>query len=348
MANDPAKQFKREIVFTKLPLSGTLRYRDIFQLFPADLKGMPTTKVAHKHHPIILEYWYTDKELEQIKVDELFSGLEDLHRLTSLSYRKKELFLSLLTLITTNLFFTYGSFDSRWGFPVLDENEGSEMNKRSSKWCFEWFIWPGLPDQLKINDFTDLSWVRPRVLPWDYYYSHPNFDEDIQAQIKFSNITLQFFDAYFETDETTRQVLDSAIASANAAMEFMSSRKKLALLSAFTAIETMVNFETKDFKPSKCEKCGQDVFKISARYRDFLLKYIGDSESNKKKFNNYYKLRSRIVHTGQDFKTEKLFSEVDDETKYQERLQIAEIVMLSKLSIIFWTIKNRKAKETVK
>lgn len=182
----------------------------------------------------------------------------------------------------------------------------------------------------------------PRVLPWNYYYTHPNFDENIGSQIKFANITLQFFDAYFKMDDATKKVLNSAISSANAAMEFMHTRKKLAILSAFTAIETMVNFETKDFEPSKCDKCNQDIFKISARYREFLLKYIGDSQANKKKFNSYYNLRSKVVHTGQDFKTEKLFSEVDEETKYQERLQIAEVVMISKLSIIFWTIKNTR------
>jgi hypothetical protein len=131
-------------------------------------------------------------------------------------------------------------------------------------------------------------------------------------------------------------------------MEFISSKKKLALLSAFTAIETMVNWDTKDFKPSKCEKCGQDAFKISARYREFLLKYIGDSKANKNKFNNYYKLRSRIVHTGEDFKTERLFSDVDQETKEEERLQLAEVVILSKLAIIFWTIKNRKPQSAEK
>lgn len=336
------RHYKREIVFAKLALSGALKYRDVFQLFPADLKGMPTTKTAHKHHPIILEYWYTDSELEQIKVDDTFSEIENLHRLTSLSYQKKDLFLSLLSLITTNRFFTYGPDESRWGFPLIDENAGSEINSWTSKWCFEWFTWPGLPDQLRIADFTTVPLMRPRVLPWHYYYTHPNFDDDIQSQIKFSNLTFEFFDAYFEADEETRKVLDSAIASSNYAMEFLSFRKKLSLLSACTAIETMVNLETKDFKPSKCEKCGQDAWRISARYRNFLLKYIGHSEANKRKFNSYYSLRSRIIHSGQDFKTEKLFSEVDLETKAIERLQLAEIVMMSKLAIIFWAIKNRK------
>lgn len=137
MSEGSIKKFKREIVFTKLPLSGTIRYKDIFQLFPANLKGIPTTKTAHKHYPQILEYWYTTDELEEVKVADLFFEIEDLHRLASVSYRKTDLYLDLLTLVTTNRFFTYSPGESRWGFPVLDENAKNEANKWSSKWCFE-------------------------------------------------------------------------------------------------------------------------------------------------------------------------------------------------------------------
>jgi hypothetical protein len=49
---------------------------------------------------------------------------------------------------------------------------------------------------------------------------------------------------------------------------------------------------------------------------------------------------SKIVHAGQNFETEKLFAEVDDAVKSKERLQMAEVVVLSKLAIIMWTIKT--------
>jgi hypothetical protein len=102
----------------------------------------------------------------------------------------------------------------------------------------------------------------------------------------------------------------------------------------------MVNYENRESKPTKCEKCNQDVYKISAKYRTFLLTYIGDSPGNKAKFNEYYSLRSKIVHAGQDFETEKLFAEVDATVKSKEQLQMAEVVVLSKLAIIMWTIKT--------
>ena len=57
----------------------------------------------------------------------------------------------------------------------------------------------------------------------------------------------------------------------------------------------------------KCEECGQQKYGVSRKFREYLLKYIGDSPNNKRKFNNYYSLRSKIVHTGRQLKTELLF-----------------------------------------
>ncbi len=335
-----ARRFQREVIFTKLPMNFGFSYLDVFQLFPANLKGLPKTKIAHPHHPMILEYWYTDDELEKVSVDEMYEGLEDIHRLTSVTCNKKDLIMSLLSIVSTHQFFQYSSRDARWGFPILKDDAGTETNTWSSKWCLAWFHWPERPEQLKISEFTSIELELSNFIPWETYYQRPTFDWNLEGKVFLPTLIKAFLDAYFAKDSQTRKSLDSAIASSNTAMEFMSSRKKLAVLSAFTAIETMVELDSKDFVPSKCKECGQDIYKIAARYRSFLLKYIGDSEANKKKFNSYYSLRSKIVHAGQDFQTEKLFSEVDQGIKNKEHLQMAEIVILSKLAIVFWVIKN--------
>lgn len=334
------KVFKREIIFVKTPLTGFYRYKDLFQIFPANLIDMPKSKGA-RHYPVILEYWYTAEELDAVNVGNELEGLEDLVKLTSVSYNKTEHIISLFSIITTNLFFKYNSRDSRWGFPIVKEPTEGEANFWSSKWCLEWFHWPGLPDQLIISNFTQLDSNPAANVDWKKcFFYNPNYDWFDDKEISFPNITDYFLDCYFKKDLATRKTIDSAIASSNAAMEFMHTRKKISLLSAFTAIETMVNLENNKFKSTKCESCGQEIFKVSAKYRDFLLKYIGDSKENKKKFSTYYSLRSKVVHTGQDFKTEKLFSDVDNEVQQKEQLELAEIVVLSKIAIIMWTIKT--------
>ena len=56
------KEFHNTIIFTKVPLEGHLRYKDLFQIYPADLAGMPKS-VLQKHYPVILEYVTTEKDI---------------------------------------------------------------------------------------------------------------------------------------------------------------------------------------------------------------------------------------------------------------------------------------------
>jgi len=106
----------------------------------------------------------------------------------------------------------------------------------------------------------------------------------------------------------------------------------------------MVNYENKDFEPQRCDKCGQLEYKVSKKYRDYLLKYIGDNISNKKKFNALYNLRSEIVHTGMKLKSESLWTDIPREEKDKEFLNHLEVILMSKLSIINWLIINTNHK----
>ena len=134
--------------------------------------------------------------------------------------------------------------------------------------------------------------------------------------------------------------MDTAIAYAVSAFEIRGSHKSLSVIASFTSVETMVNFEFRNIDPEKCETCGQLRFSVAKKYRDFLLKYIGDSPTNKQKFNRFYTLRSKIVHTGERFKTETLFNEATTEQQDQEFIDHLEIVQLCRLAIVQWLLKN--------
>jgi hypothetical protein len=82
-------------------------------------------------------------------------------------------------------------------------------------------------------------------------------------------------------------------------------------------------------------------FKVSKKYRDYLLKYIGNNPNNKKKFNALYSLRSKIVHTGMKFKTENLWTELPQEEKDVEFINQMEVIILSKMSITNWLLINK-------
>ena len=128
-----------------------------------------------------------------------------------------------------------------------------------------------------------------------------------------------------------------------AAAEILFTKRTLALLSSFTAVETMVNLEYRDQAAEKCTVCGQLRFSIAKKFREYLSKYIGDSAENKKKFNTYYSLRSKIVHTGMRLKSEVLFADHPKEALDSEYIQRLEILQMGKLAIANWLIKNNRS-----
>lgn len=337
-------KYQKTIIFTKVPLTGYFKYLNKFQIYPANLIGIPQSKLQ-EHFPVILEYFIDDSEI--IKPKTGIKGLEDLRSLTATTLTKQDEILNLLTLFTNHLFFRYSDLTGTWGIPILKENpEREEANQWASKWNLKMYHWPELPAQLKINNFTDieLEYEPVKILPFlEYYQQNPNHDSSTDKPITFPNNIFLGLDAYYSLNKDSKIIIDTAISHSVSAVELQYLKKTLSVISAFTAIETMVNFENKDFVPTKCENCGQLQFKISQHYRDFLLKYIGDNQNNKKKFNALYSLRSKIIHTGMKFKTEYLWHDLPKEKKDKEFIDQLEVILLSKMSIINWLIINNNA-----
>jgi len=336
-------KYQKTIIFTKIPLTGYFRYLDKFQIYPAELEDMPKSKLQ-EHYPVILEYFIHDSEV--IKPKNAFKGLEDLSSLTATTLTKQDEILNLLTLFTNHLFFRYSDLSGTWGMPMLKDDPGQEANEWSSKWNLKMFHWPGLPKQLKIESFTEieLEYEPVAFIPFQKYYQHkPNYDTSIDEPITFPNNIFLGLDSYYSLNEDFKSTIDTAISHCISAVELKDTKKTLSVISAFTSIETMVNFENRDFVPETCKECGQLQFKISQHYRDFLLKYVGDSQNNKKKFNAFYGLRSKMIHTGMKFKTEYLWNDLPKEEKKKEMINQLEVILLSKMSIINWLIINNRA-----
>jgi len=331
-------EFHKTIIFTKTPLKGYFRYKDLFQVYPADLINMPKSNLQ-EHHPAILEYTTTeDDKIEPSLSFELLKNL-NIHIATTLA--KEDQILNLLSLFANNLFFRYKDLTGSWGMPILKDDPGEEANKWSSKWIMKFFQWPELAGQLEITEFTNLNLPEvPSVRHFEYYLNDPNFDFHTNKEITFPKTIYWGLHSYYSLDKDTRKVVDSAISHSVSAMELRQHKKTLSIIASFLSIETMVNFEYKDLKYEKCNECGQLKYKVSKKFRDYLYKYIGKSVKNKKKFNAFYSLRSKRIHTGEHIKTEQLWTDLPEDEKTKELLTHIEILQLGKMSIIHWLIKN--------
>jgi Apea-like HEPN len=333
------KEFHRAIFFTKVPMSGYYKYKDVFQIFPCDMENMPTSTMQN-HFPNILEFWTTDEEIIEMSGEfEEFKGLFDK---TATSLVKQDKILSLLSTFTNNLFFRYTDLTGTWGIPMLSDDPGKEANSWSSKWCLNMYHFPDLPRQFKIESFTEQK-IRPidKIEHKLFYTYDPNIDFDNSKDIILPATIDRLFDAYYALDKNISTLIDTAISFTISAIELKSNKKTLSLLASFTSLETMVNLEFKDLKPEMCKECSQPRYSIARKFREYLLKYIGQSDKNKKKFNGYYSLRSKIIHTGQQLKTELLFADVSKSERQEELLTRIEILQIGKLAITNWLLMRQ-------
>jgi hypothetical protein len=333
------KTYHSTIIYTKTPLLNQFRYKDLFQILPAShLEGLPSSKLQ-RHYPILLQFWVNDEEV--INVPVVFEEIKDFVSHNTRIIIKQDQILSLLSCLTNHLFFRYTDMDGIWGVPILNDDPGENANQWSSKWCLPFFHAPGLPPQLKIDDFSPLLYPEMEYVEhFPYYQNDPNLDMDSKRAITFPETIYLDLESYYAKGQDTRAILDTAISYAVSAIQLKSTKKTMSIVAAFTAIETMVNFEFSDFEPEHCGTCNQPQYKVAKKYRDYLLNYIGKSDKNKKKFNAYYNLRSKIVHTGQRFKTENLFADVAEDVKQKEMVDQIEILILSKMAIFQWLLKN--------
>lgn len=340
--NTDMDKFQKTVIFTKTPLVGYFRYADKFQIYPAELVDMPKSSLQ-EHYPVILEYYISDEEVIVPATD--IEGLRDLRTLTATTLTKQDEILNLLTLFTNHHFFRYSDLTGTWGMPILKDDPGEEANSWSSKWNMIMFHWPGLPAQLKIEKFTEieLAYEPVQFVPFlEYYQKNPNLDTDDKRVISFPNNIFLGLDSFYQLDSESRSVIDDAISHAVSGIELRRTKKTLSVISGFTAIETMVNFENKDFVVERCEKCGQPQYKVVQHYRDYLLKYIGDNPNNKKKFNAFYNLRSKFIHTGARYKTEYLWNDLPKEESNKELISQLEVILMSKMAIVNWLVIKRQ------
>jgi hypothetical protein len=330
------KEFHRTIFFTKVPLGGHYKYKDTFQIFPCDMENMPTSKMQ-EHYPNILEFWTTDEEVIEQQTE--FPELKELFNRTATKLTKQDKIFALLSTFTNNLFFRYTDLTGTWGIPILKDDPGEEANSWSSKWFMSMYHFPDLPRQFKITSFSTqkLRDIK-KVTHKEFYTYDPNLDFDSKKDIVLPSTIDELFDSYFSLDKATTSFVDSATSYTVSAIELYNSKKTLSLLASFTAMETMVNLEFKDLAADKCENCGQLKFSVSKKFREYLLKYVGNSDKNKKKFNSYYSLRSKIVHTGRQLKTELLYADVPMKDEDTELLTRIEILQIGKLAITNWLL----------
>lgn len=340
---EQTSKYHKLIFFTRTELKGAFLYKDIFQIYPINGEGFPYSKIQ-KHFPNYIELKTSPEDNLNIQttfpeLDELLSGIAP-------AIVKQDLILNLLTTCSNHLFFRYEYPNETWALPIKSSNP-DDYQDAESVWCYPVYGSKTTSENNLIFEYSDISiFNKIDLIKFsEYFFKDVDPDKEYSGPVKFVSIIDAFLLSFFNLEKDFKPIVNQAMYHLKNGVELAESKKTLSLLSLFTSLETMVNLEHRDFKVENCENCGQQKFKISKKFRDFLSKYVSNHPQSKSKFNKLYSLRSKIVHSGEILNSEFLYSEVSPETKNEENLKISEIIQICRLSIVNWVTQHQIKKQ---
>lgn len=340
-----SKKYLKNIIFTKSQLTGTYRYKDEFQFYPLDLDDAPRFDKINEI-PICFEFYYEDKD---VKMYNPFGSktLDAMVSETTAQTNKRNRILRLISVITNYRFHLDSKTEVIWGL-----NASNVSDEMKSIPIVQAYAYPNIGQDLKITELTNYDQGEIILLPPNEYYIYDPVD-DRTKQIKLPLNIDKIIDKYFELDEKTRLIVDSAIYQLCNALDSFKNMKSLSFVSAVSSIETMLKIEFKKEKlefeckacqtlkssPRTCHKCGRPKWGIAEKYREFLFKYVGESPENRKLYMKIYNIRSKIVHTEYLMFNENVLDWEYGDKESELNLHHLTAIQLSRISIVNWLLK---------
>ena len=348
------KEFHRNIIFTRTPMKGCYRFKDEFQLYPADFQNSPKSQHA-KHFPIVLEFWTDDSENQIIPPSSTFYEFREFLKTSTNTNMQNKLnrIINLLTALSNHRFFQYANFEGHWTFVLPNGEITEELNSQFSQWGIQWFNYPGMNKEFKIENFITLHNETIKPKPHTSYYLHEPL-EKYNGEIFFPDSLDFALETYFEFNEKKRKIVDSVAHLICNGIDMTQKMKSMSFLSFVSSIETLVNHENteknKEIKfechecqtinssPYSCNKCGRPIWGIAFKFREFLKTFVSTSENSIKKYKRIYNLRSKIVHDGALLLGDNQIDWENQEKSKEQTLVYLETMQLSRLALMRWLI----------
>jgi ribosomal protein L34E len=324
--------FYKAIIFCSNPLSGYYRFEDKFQIYPLLSENAPKHDKV-KMYPVVIEY-HVEKDVK-IEVPDVLKEIQDIIAKQTHTQNYQRQIRNLLTAVT-NYHFYFPPAELLWFTEVPNGELTEEMNNQKSKVGMTSFWFPEMHKENVITKFTDTG------LPKIEFVKHPDcfqhLDIDGVEVVKLPQHTDAAIHNFFALDEEAREVVNSATSLIANGVELRTKMKSLSFISLVSSIETMVNYENRAEEVKKCENCGQPMFRVMAKFRDYLLKYASDNPDTKKEVNEIYNIRSKIVHTGLLLFGDNKIDWSDDQKKNEQWQVHLKAMQISRVSLTNWLL----------
>lgn len=327
---------RRYLGLSDVIVSGALRYKDNFQILPAD-KEAPRPPAVLNHHPFIFEIKFQVPPKPVPEIPEI--DVPDWVHENDIAAQEAKNLLSLLTVFSSHRLFQYKGKQS-WFMP-MGTKTSEPANRVNCQWGQESYFYEDFNS--KITDFTDSKANPIEFEEAQKYFNRYGRHTDQQFDLPDNITTL--FDAYFDLTEDAPQYFLSACSLFNQGIEIWSSFPSLSFAAFVSALETLIAYDHKQTKIEKCKECGQDRYRVVKKFRDFFGSY-GSPDPNFKKYAlKIYKTRSKILHRGELFIGD-VYQQKFGMHDWNESNFRRSIISTARICLVNWLLLNGKRTAT--
>jgi hypothetical protein len=264
LKGEPGPAFGQKVGFCRGRVTGYFRYGDLFQILPVpEHAPQPTSG----DFPFLFQYAYPSSPSWSIRQ----------HRAS----RRSRQYVGLLNVLSNTRLHT-GSRYTRF-FWALHDNF-------ISAWEQEGYSYEGLTGA--IDGFSEPASITPigRVNPSVYYDATGgggplSLPQDIE----------QALDVAFDLPGKRLRQLHHALLYLDASESVWEESKSLSYIALISALEALMETPAVE----DCERCGQPMYRVTQRFREFLLRHVPGIESIPE-WKMLYGVRSELSH-GHDF-----------------------------------------------
>ena len=297
-----SEKFFRSIISSGPMVSGSYRFKDVFQIIPSDFRG----EGGFRRRYFELEFSDALQMLGQSKNSKLSE--ESYAKRAHLDHLKE---LIALIYISTN-YFCELHYDRKLQIRPSEQELISGFSR-----CDERFNIRKVPGRVVCRQNSNTS----------------SLEIDSEADIYFKN--------YFKLDCVARRKYNSSIFLYQSMRKVMSESTSMAIVGLISAIENLMDHESTRNKEEfeVCPDCNAKKYSLTRRFREFMLEYSDVKLGvGKKLLDGYYARRSKIAHAGALLDMDVMLSEFS----MQQHIEIYnEVESLVRIALFNYLLKYK-------
>ena len=268
-----------QVLFSDLPVAGTFRFGDVFQIFPVPAEA-PQAPVQYAKHPFLIQWRYKPS------LNGFIAGSRRVAQALAVQL--------LLSVLIEGHVRGARSTEFHWVIPSFNPDELPKVPLRST-YCQEMYTFQEL-GRYPINTFAETSGIEPmcRIDPVLYY---TRVGIQVPQFLAIPTNLEELLDRFFAASDDDQDRFSRACYWFSHVRSVIFQSRSAAFLALISAIEALMPAPE---KIAECQTCRRPISKgATRRMNEFLDQYTpANPEFQKGRVALYYEFRSQLTHGG--------------------------------------------------